>query len=464
MLRGTKVSANVADPIFMRNIRKTFSKYRDMIGRDTKSRAISSDAFMDVDDKGPSWYLGHMNVAMHDLREKMKGADFVLEMRDARLPFSTENPNIRKVCRGKPRLIVFNKAELANEEVNLAIQRYYENQGDFAMFTSTRRSWRDVVEAIQKFAVHVLPSQKYKTAAHVGMVVGMPNVGKSTLINALRMSHEYQFRREDFRKSRSPEETSNMAGSTRHTKLINVSRDPNIVLYDTPGLTLPGHFSREAGLKLAACGVVTPNQLTLSPQLVARYIYDVMVCSGAVEHLAECLHLPRTPVSFDDCISLLAERSGRSGTTMSGMNHMEICYSFLITDFMSGHLGRVTLDRLPRKVQQEMSAAGMSEVAGQLPSSSSEEAAKEDTFRDGSTEGSLKDDEFVWTHHVNTTDVVSRYPEFMREVMEEVEGRRKEPTIRADDAGVISRKRGPISRVSALSESARENIRLKPGR
>ena len=431
---------------------------------------------MDVDDKGPSWYLGHMNVAMHDLREKMRDADFVLEMRDARLPFSTENPAIRKVCRGKPRLIVFNKAELANEEVNLAIQRYYENQGDFAMFTSTRRTWRDVVEAIQKFVVHVLPAQKYKTSAQVGMVVGMPNVGKSTLINALRMSHEYQFRREDFRKSRAPEATSNMAGSTRFTKLVHVSKDPNIVLFDTPGLTLPGHFSREAGLKLAACGLVTPNQLTLSPQLVARYIYDVMCCSGAIEHLSECLHLPRTPVSFDDCISLLAERSGRSGTTVSGLNHMEICYSFLINDFISGHLGRVTLDRLPRKVQQEMSAASMGEagIAGHLSSSADEEdAGKDESMKDGSSEATLKDDEFIWTHHVKTTDVVSRYPEYMREVMEEVEGRKRAPTAdaspirggaRAEDSGILSRKRGPISRVSAMSESARENIRIKAGR
>eukprot|EP00758_Cryptobia_borreli_P015694 Tbor_TRINITY_DN6045_c3_g1::TRINITY_DN6045_c3_g1_i1::g.11449::m.11449 len=459
----------VNDPVFIRNIKKSFEKYRDVIGT-TKKKSMSREGYIDIDDKGLSWYVGHMNLAMNVLKEKVDKVDFILEMRDARLPFTTENPKLRKLSRGKPKLIVFNKAELANEDCNLAVQKYYEQQGDFAMFTSTRRTWKDVVEAIQKFALHVLPPLEHSTTAHIGLVVGMPNVGKSTLINALRLSHEYQFRREDFRKTRSPEQMSSMAGSTRHVKLVHVSRNPNIVLYDTPGLTLPGHFSPEAGLKLAACGIVPTNDLSLPTMLVARYIYDLMAFSGATEHMAECLHLPRAPVSFDDCASLIADRSGNSSKTLVGINLIEFAHSFILEDFKSGHLGRVTLDRLPRRVKAQLSTPDepLTQI-GEAPSDSSSSQS--------SCEEDASDSREHFTYNVHSTDVVSRYPENLREIMEEIEGRpqrdyskRKDTkskskfTSSTDDIGVISRQKGPISRVSISSLNDRNNMRVKPGR
>ncbi|ORC91933.1 putative GTP-binding protein [Trypanosoma theileri] len=444
---------NVFDPVFMRSVKRALASYKESMDQSNK-KGMSREAFVDVGEKGPAWYLGHMQLASQSLAEKVKDADFVLEIRDARLPFTTENPNLRKLVVGRPRLIIFNKAELSNEDSNRAIQQYYEMTGNFALFTSAKRSWRDTVEAVQRFVTHILPAQRFKTTAHVGLVVGMPNVGKSTLINSLRMAHEYQFHREDFRRSRTPETVSITPGTTKGVKLVPVCRDPNIVLYDSPGLTLPGCFSKEAGLKLAACGIVPTNNITLTRALVSRYIYDVLSAAGMSEHMAECLHLPRAPISFDDCIAMICERSGTSGQTDLGNLNPTQAQRFFLHDFQLGNMGRITLDRLPNKMRRQM----MKNEYHQIDSGKSDDSA--DTSESSS--------EFIWTHDVTSSDVVARYSEDMRDVMEELQGqgsRKTSPHTKLNkDSTVISRKKGPISRVNAFDESFKRNTRIAPGR
>ncbi|GET93043.1 hypothetical protein, conserved [Leishmania tarentolae] len=456
---------NVFDPAFMRKVKRTLSAYKGSMETSAK-KSMSREAFVDIDEKGAAWYLGHMKSAANMLADKVKDADFVLEIRDARLPFTTENPNLRKLSAGKPRLIIFNKAELSNEDSNRAIQEYYERNGAFALFTSARRCWRDVVEAVQRFTTHILPPLPYKTVAHVGIVLGMPNVGKSTLINSLRLAHEYQFHREDFRRSRSPETVSITPGTTRGMKLVPLSKDPPVVLYDTPGLTLPGCFTKESGLKLAACGIIPTNDVSLPQGMVARYIYDILVASGSSEHMAECLHLPRVPISFDDCVAMICERSGTSGQTEMGNLDPVRAHRFFVHDFTMGNLGKITLDVLPRRVLHNAQSS-----IPLLESGSSGAAT------DGAQAATGDDDGYIWTHHVETSDVVERYPDHMRDVLQSLKGplhhdgvtrRHGAPCVkRADslsDCTVISRKKGPISRATAFDEQLKHHTRLAPGR
>lgn len=428
---------NVYDPAFMRKVKKTLESYRSSMAA-TSKKTISREAFVDVDEKGAAWYLGHMRAATAALSRKVEESDFVLEIRDARLPFTTENSQLGKILGQKPRLIVFNKAELANEECCRLIHQYYERRGSFVLFTNARRCWRDIVEMVQRFTTHLLPPQRFRTTAHVGLVVGMPNVGKSTLINSLRLAHEYQFHREDYRRSRSTESVSIVPGTTRSLKMVPISKNPNVVLYDSPGVTLAGCMSKESSVKLAACGIIPTNDLSLPTSLVARYLYDLFVASGCAEHLGECLHLARSPISYDDCISMVCERSGSSGQSELGNLDASKGEHFLVYDFQQGNLGKVTLDALPSVIRRMGSG-------------------EPESFRLGSGETVEGDESSPVWHHVTTSDVVERYPEDMREVMMSLKGMHSVsdgPSRRAcSEDTIISRKRGPISKVATTTFS-----------
>ena len=204
-------------------------------------------------DAGPriTWYPGHMVKAQRNMLEAVDRCDVVIEVRDARLPLSSANPILEQFGASKGRLIVFNKSDLADARQRKAIKAAVAAQLSAAglkgevLFTrgTNSKSGNKVLTA----GLRLAGTPRFKTVGSMMMIMGVPNVGKSTLINAIR----HQRRRPGSRKKGKVAPTGMKPGVTRGLRTFVVSGAPLVHLIDTPGVMVPRIEDEEAGLKLA---------------------------------------------------------------------------------------------------------------------------------------------------------------------------------------------------------------------
>ncbi|MDO5410485.1 MAG: ribosome biogenesis GTPase YlqF [Lachnospiraceae bacterium] len=278
------------------------------------------------------WYPGHMTKARRAMQEDIKLVDMVIELVDARVPQASRNPDINTLSQGKSRVIVLNKADLADDRQNKAWAAYYQNQGYHVVMLDARM--RSSVKKVQEIIAQAGKAKMERDRRRGilnrpvrAMVAGIPNVGKSTFINTIA--------------GKAAAKTGNKPGVTRGNQWIKLNK--SVELLDTPGILWPKFEDQTVGLRLALIGSIRDDimnitelacQLILFMQeaypgvLEARYELESAACSN----LGEAACILEKIAEFRHCLA------------KGGAFDMDKAAALLMDDFRSGRLGKITLE------------------------------------------------------------------------------------------------------------------------
>ncbi|MCR5796963.1 ribosome biogenesis GTPase YlqF [Eubacterium xylanophilum] len=196
------------------------------------------------------WYPGHMTKAVRGMREDIKLIDVVIELVDARCPMSSKNPDIDDIAKNKSRILLLNKADMADEKVTAQWKKYYENQGFFVhAVNSTKRNELKIVNSlIQSACKEKIERDRKRGILNRpvrAMIVGIPNVGKSTFINSFS--------------GKACTKTGNKPGVTKGKQWVRINK--SVELLDTPGILWPKFEDQTVGLRLAFIGSIKEELL-----------------------------------------------------------------------------------------------------------------------------------------------------------------------------------------------------------
>lgn len=284
-----------------------------------------------IDIPSLQWYPGHMRKAERLVKENLKLVDVVVELLDARIPLSSANPVLREIVSGKLRLIVLNKADLADETATRAWVKYFAAGGISAVPVDAVKG-RGVKELVQAIAKCAKPkTDKFvqhgaKARAARCMILGIPNVGKSSLINRLSGG--------------SKTKVENRPGVTRAKQWIRLGAQ--LELLDMPGILWPKFEDQQAALHLAFTGAINDNVYDVAS--VVLLLLDTL----RIAYPSALMERYRLEGELPTGVELLEEIGRKRGCLRAGGKiDYEKAEQIVLTDFRSGRLGRVTLDTLP---------------------------------------------------------------------------------------------------------------------
>ena len=284
-----------------------------------------------IDIPSLQWYPGHMRKAERLVKDNLKLVDVVIELLDARIPLSSANPVLREIVGDKPRVIVLNKADLADEAATRAWVKYFAEQELVAVPVDAvkGRGVKELVQAITKCAkpkTDKLVQHGAKARAARCMILGIPNVGKSSLIN--RLSGGAKTKVED------------RPGVTRAKQWIRLGAQ--LELLDMPGILWPKFEDQQAALHLAFTGAINDNVYDVAS--VVLLLLDTL----RISYPSALIERYRLEGELPSGVELLEEIGRKRGCLRAGGRvDDEKAQQIVLTDFRSGRLGRVTLDAFP---------------------------------------------------------------------------------------------------------------------
>lgn len=274
------------------------------------------------------WFPGHMTKAMRQMKEDMKLIDLVIELLDARIPFSSRNPEIDTLGQNKARLVLLNKADLADENQNNRWVEYFKEKGIIALKINSKNKQgiKEINNAVSVACREKIDRNKKRGILNRpirAMVVGIPNVGKSTFINAYA--------------GKNCAKTGNKPGVTKGKQWIRLNK--NLELLDTPGILWPKFDDQTIGMHLAFIGSMNDHILDIS-----ELAYQLI---KLLNHLYPNVIRERYSIEGnDDPLQVMYQIAEARGCKRKGNQpDLEKTSGLLLDDFRNGKLGRITLER-----------------------------------------------------------------------------------------------------------------------
>ncbi|MDO4451543.1 MAG: ribosome biogenesis GTPase YlqF [Lachnospiraceae bacterium] len=273
------------------------------------------------------WYPGHMTKAKRMMQENIKLIDLVIELVDARIPMSSRNPDIDELGKNKARLILLNKFDLAEDRQNDAWAEYFRKKGYSVVKVNSKRGGgiKSIQGVIQEACKEKIERDRKRGILNRpvrAMVVGIPNVGKSTFINALA--------------GKACAKTGNKPGVTKGKQWIRLNK--NVELLDTPGILWPKFEDQQVGLKLAFIGSIK-DEILNTEELAGELIKFLTT------HYAGILTEKYGIEEQEDAYGCLMEIAKNRHCLLRGNElDTEKAAMILTDDFRNGRLGKITLE------------------------------------------------------------------------------------------------------------------------
>ena len=273
-----------------------------------------------------NWYPGHMAKTRRLLQEQINRIDLIIEICDARLPFSSRNPDLDRMISQKRRLLFLNKADLADQDASREWIRFFRSQGTECYLTdAVRMRGKETIGMIDRATKEIVGKALEKGVRKTvrAMIVGIPNVGKSTLINRLY--------------GRSVAQIGDRPGVTKSNQWVKVS--PYLELLDTPGLLWPRLDDQAAARRLCYIGCIKDDVIDLA-DLTIHLLEEL--CEKIPERVQDRFRIQNTGLKGAELLDAVC--AGRGWLLKGAQYDYDRCCSVVLDEFRAGKLGRITLE------------------------------------------------------------------------------------------------------------------------